>query len=373
MVYAHIHKNRRVTAIFGPVINLHAMKLFSPTTLGNLQLSNRVVMAPMTRSRAIENLPNELMANYYQQRSSAGLIITEGTAPSPNGLGYSRIPGLYNSDHVNGWSKITKAVHDSKSKIFVQIMHTGRIGHTLNLPKGAELLAPSSIAAPGQMYTDAEGLKDHPIPREMTKKDIQNAIDEFAKSAQLAIESGFDGVELHGANGYLIDQFLNPASNQRKDEYGGSPLNRMRFALEVTQAVSAKITPLRVGFRVSPHNSFNGLEADFTGVDEFYGQLSSELQKVGIVYLHSISPPAAANAVKLMRKNFSNSIILNGGYETKRAESDLQGGFADLIAFGRPFISNPNLVKKLQDGAPLATADPQLFYTPGEKGYTDYV
>lgn len=330
-------------------------------------------MAPMTRSRAIDNVPNDLIEKYYVQRASAGLIITEGTAPCPNGLGYARIPGLFKPEHVQAWSKVTKAVHDAGSKIFVQLMHTGRIGHPLNLPSGAELIAPSAIAAPEQMWTDAEGMKDFPVPREMTKKDILQAIDEIVKSAEYAISAGFDGVELHGANGYLIDQFANPGSNQRKDEYGGSAINRMRFALEVTKAVTDKISPSRVGFRVSPHNSFNGLEAAFSGVDEFYGDLAKELNSIGIIYLHSICPPASANAVKLMRGNFKNSLILNGGYEINRAEADLKSNVADLISFGRPFISNPNLAKKLLDGATLNSADPNTFYTPDEKGFTDYV
>src|ERR1035437_5513087 len=220
-------------------------KLMATYRLGSIGLANRIVMAPMTRSRAIDNIPNDLMAKYYEQRSSAGLIITEGTSPSPNGLGYARIPGLYDSKQVEGWKKVTRAVHAKGGKVFVQLMHTGRISHSLNMPKNTVIMAPSAVAAAGQMYTDAGGMKDFPVPQEMTITDIQNVILEYANSSALAIEAGFDGVELHGANGYLIEQFLNPKSNQRKDAYGGSHQNRLRFALEVATAAAKKIGPDR--------------------------------------------------------------------------------------------------------------------------------
>jgi N-ethylmaleimide reductase len=205
--------------------------LYTPVTLADLELKNRVVMAPMTRSRAIGNVPNALMATYYAQRGEAGLIVTEGTTPSPDGLGYTRIPGLFNAAHVAGWRLVTDAVHAQGSRIFVQLMHTGRVGHPNNLPPGARILAPSAVAAAGTMYTDQEGPQPHPVPIEMNEADIAHAIDEFADSAALAIEAGFDGVELHAANGYLIEQFLNTATNHRSDGWGGSIEGRTRFAL----------------------------------------------------------------------------------------------------------------------------------------------
>jgi N-ethylmaleimide reductase len=234
-------------------------KLFSPFTLGPNTLKNRVVMAPMTRSRAEAGVPTDIMATYYGQRAGAGLIITEGTSPSPNGLGYARIPGLYNAAQVAGWRKVTDAVKAGGGKIFVQLMHCGRIGHPTNfVDAGARLVAPSALAAPGTMYTDAAGPQEHPVPEAMTEADIHATIQEYADSAALAIEAGFDGVELHAANGYLIDQFLGLASNHRTDAWGGSVEGRTRFALEVARAVAARIGAGRVGVRVSPYGVFNG-------------------------------------------------------------------------------------------------------------------
>src|SRR4030067_2332770 len=207
--------------------------LFSETTLGTLTLQNRLVMAPMTRNRATGNIPNELMAQHYRQRAAAGLIITEGTSPSPNGLGYPRIPGIFSAEQVAGWKRVTDAVHAQGAKIFIQLMHCGRIGHILNLPAGARILAPSAVVAIGEMYTDAEGLKPHPVPQAMSEADIKAAIGEFAQAAKNALASGFDGVELHSANWYLLEQFIRPNSNQRTHRYGGTIENRARFVLEV--------------------------------------------------------------------------------------------------------------------------------------------
>ncbi|HUP56729.1 MAG TPA: alkene reductase, partial [Bdellovibrionota bacterium] len=254
------------------------MKLFSPTTLGSLELPNRVVMAPMTRSRAIGNVPNELMAEYYASRAVAGLIITEGTAPSPDGLGYARIPGLFNDEQAAGWRKVTDAVHGKGGRIFLQLMHTGRVSHPLNMPKGSRIVAPSAIRLPGQMYTDEKGPLDHPVPEAMNEKDLKKARAEFIHSAGLAVEkAGFDGVELHAANGYLLEQFLNPGSNQRTDSYGGSGENRMRFVLEVTAGVVERIGGDRVGIRLSPYGSFNHMQPHFEEVDRFYGNLGARL------------------------------------------------------------------------------------------------
>lgn len=236
--------------------------LFTSLSTPALALGNRVVMAPMTRSRAVDaNTPNVLMAEYYAQRATAGLIITEGTSPSPNGLGYARIPGLFNEAHVAGWKLVTDAVHAKGGKIFVQLMHTGRVSHAANLPAGAEVIGPTATACPGEMYTDAQGMQPHSAPRAMTAEDIAVAVAEYAKSAQLAIAAGFDGVELHAANGYLMEQFLNANVNQRVDGYGGSIQGRNRFVLEVVRATVQAIGAHRVGIRLSPYGVLNSTGA----------------------------------------------------------------------------------------------------------------
>ncbi|MEP6710858.1 MAG: alkene reductase [Ferruginibacter sp.] len=355
----------------------HSM-LFSPYTLGNLHLANRIVMAPMTRSRALGNVPNKLMEDYYSQRATAGLIITEGTSPSANGLGYPRIPGVYSPAQITKWKKVTDAVHENGGKIFVQLMHTGRITHPLNLPAGAKVVAPSAIAAAAtEMYTDAEGMKPLPVPQALTNETIADTIAEFVHSAKAAIEAGFDGVELHGANGYLLDQFLNPASNIREDSYGGSIENRNRFMIEVATAVANAIGKEKVGIRLSPFGAFNEMVSDDKTADQFTA-LAAALKNTGIVYIHlvdhsSMGAPAVPQFVKDgIRKAFGGTIILSGGYDADRAEADLEAGKGELVAFGKSFISNPHLVERLQTGTALAAPDFNTFYTPGEKGYTDY-
>ena len=351
--------------------------LFTPTQLGGLSLKNRIVMAPLTRSRAIGNLPNTLMDQYYRQRAEAGLIITEGTSPSPNGLGYPRIPGLFNEEQVQGWRRVTDGVHQAGGRIFVQLMHTGRIGHPANLPVGASVVAPSAVAAPGEMWTDAGGLQAHPVPREMSEVDIAESIAEYAAAAELAIQAGFDGVELHAANGYLIDQFLNTASNQRKDRWGGTIENRIRFAVEVAKTTVAAIGAGRVGMRISPYGVFNGQVPD-AEMDALYLRLIDELNTLGLLYIHlvdhsSMGAPEVSTKLKAgIRAAFKGKYILSGGYDVARANADLDAQRGDLVAFGRPFISNPDLVSKLKLGQELVSPDFATFYTPGEKGYTDY-
>lgn len=351
--------------------------LFTPLTLGKLSLANRVVMAPMTRSRAIGNVPNALMEKFYADRAAAGLLITEGVAPSPDGLGYARIPGLFNDEQERGWKRVTDGVHRAGGRIFVQFMHTGRVGHPANLPAGARIVAPSAIAAPGQMWTDGEGMQPHPVPVEMSEADIAKAIGEFAAAARRAIAAGFDGIELHGANGYLIDQFLNTASNQRTDRWGGSLENRVRFAVEVAKAAVAAIGAERVGLRISPYGVFNGMAPD-AEMDALYLRIVGEMNALGIAYIHvvdhsSMGAPEPSPALKAaIRAAFKGRYILSGGYDAARATTDLDAGRGDLVAFGRPFISNPDLVRKLASGAALTAADPATFYTPGEAGYTDY-
>ena len=254
--------------------------LFDPTTLAGLPLKNRLVMAPMTRSRAVEsNSPNALMAEYYGQRAGAGLIVTEGTSPSPNGLGYPRIPGLYSEAQVAGWKLVTEAVHSKGGKIFAQLMHTGRVSAELNLPAGGEIVGPTDVACPGEMYTDAAGMKPHGKPRAMESADIERAVAEHVTASKNALRAGFDGVEVHGANGYLIEQFLNANVNTRVDGYGGSAEGRNRFALEVVRAVADAIGRDRVGIRLSPYGAFNatggfeGVYAQFTYLATGLGRL----------------------------------------------------------------------------------------------------
>ena len=352
-------------------------RLFHSYKLGPITLTSRIVMAPMTRSRSIENVPGDIVAKYYAQRASAGLIITEGTSPSPNGLGYARIPGMFSDAQVAGWKKVTHAVHEKGGHIFVQLMHTGRVSHPLNLPEGARVLGPSPLAAPGEMYTDQKGPQPYPVPEEMTEVDIEVAIAEYASAAKHAIAAGFDGVELHGANGYLIEQFLNTGANQRMDQYGASVEDRCRFALAVVDRVTQAIGKERVGIRLSPYGVFNGTVAD-PETDALYRYLALKLDERKIAYIHLVdhssmgAPKPNPELIADFRKIFKGTLIHSGGYDEKRAEADLEASGADLIAFGRPFIANPNLPAKLKSGAKLHEADQATFYTPGEKGYTDY-
>ena len=353
-------------------------KLFSTYLLGKAELKNRIVMAPMTRSRAIGNIPNDLMATYYGQRADAGLIISEGTSPSPNGLGYSRIPGLFSPEQVNGWKKITTAVHSKGGKIFVQLMHTGRISHQHNLPKGAIIIAPSSVKPAGQMWTDSDGLQDFPTPKAMSSAELFRAKEEYIIAAKNAIAAGFDGVELHGANGYLLEQFISPVSNQRTDSYGGSIENRCRFVIEVAEAVSHAIGKEKVGIRFSPY----GVASDmphYPLIEETYTYLAKKINEIGLVYIHLVdhsamgAPQVPATIKKTIRDIFKGTLILSGGYDLIRAEQDIDNKSGDLIAYGRPFINNPDLVFRLQHSKPLAAElDMKTFYTPDEKGFTDY-
>lgn len=343
----------------------------------NINLKNRVVMAPMTRSRAQDGLPTDIMVEYYSQRSGAGLIITEGTAPSPNGQGYARIPGIYNEQQVAGWKKVTDAVHANGSKIVMQLMHSGRISHPLNLPHGAEVLAPSAIVAGGTIWTDQKGAVPHPTPKEMTIEDIKQTIAEFVTASKNAVKAGFDAVELHGANGYLLEQFLNPHANQRTDEYGGSMENRARLILEIAADVSRAIGSEKVGIRISPFG-VNGDLGPFDALEESYQYLTDQLNQLGIGYIHMVdhsamgAPEVPASLKQDLRSRFSNTFILSGGYDQQSAEEALQAGQGDLVAFGRPFISNPDLVTRFETGAELNDLDFETFYMGGEKGYLDY-
>ncbi|RJP94444.1 MAG: alkene reductase [Desulfobacteraceae bacterium] len=351
--------------------------LFSKTLLGALELQNHLVMSPLTRSRATGNIPNALMKEYYTQRATAGLIITEGTSTSLNGLGYPRIPGIFSKAQIEGWKQITDAVHTKGAKMFIQFMHCGRIAHPLNLPAGARMLAPSAVAAAGEMYTDAEGMKPHPVPQAMTDADIRTAIEEFAIAAKNAMTAGFDGIELHSANGYLLEQFIRPNTNQRTDAYGGTIANRARFVLEVAQASIDAIGKDKVGIRLSPYGVFNDMPI-YDAMESDYTFLAEQLNALELVYVHLVdhspmgAPPVPDTIKATFRKLFKRTLILSGGYDAKRAESDLAAGKCDLIAVGRPFLANPDLVARWQTGAPENAPDMATFYTPGPKGYTDY-
>jgi N-ethylmaleimide reductase len=352
-------------------------KLFSEAMLGSLKLRNHLVMAPMTRNRATGNIPNELMARYYAQRATAGLIITEGTSPSPDGLGYPRIPGVFSEAQISGWKLVTDAVHAENSRIFLQLMHCGRIGHPLNLPDGARVLAPSAVAASGEIYTDAGGMKQFVEPQAMTEREIKATVEEFAQAARNSIAAGFDGIELHGANGYLLEQFIRPNSNHRMDGYGGAIENRARFVLEVTGAAIDAIGRERVGIRLSPYGNFNDMPP-YPGMDSDYHYLATQLDVLRPLYVHlvdhsSMGAPQVPPSIKAMfRDEFNGALILSGGYDAARAEIDLEEGRCDLVAVGRPFLANPDLVARWQSGAPLNEPDMNSFYLSGPEGYTDY-
>ena len=353
-------------------------KLLTPAKVESIQLTNHVVMAPMTRCRAIGNVPNDLMAEYYSQRSEAGLIITEGIAPSPNGLGYARIPGIFNKLQVEGWKKITGAAHKGGAKIVAQLMHSGRISHPLNMPAGSQILAPSAVKPAGQMWTDSEMMQDFPTPKAMTADEIVETKAEYVTAAKNAIDAGFDFVELHSANGYLLEQFLSPVSNVRNDNYGQSIENRCRFVLEVVTAVAETIGKEKTAIRLSPC----GVASDmphYPEIDATYTYLAEQLNKIGIAYIHLVdhsamgAPEVPVELKKRIRSIFKNTLILSGGYDLERAEADILSGLGDLVAFGRPFINNPDLVNRFNNNQPLSQdLKMDLFYAADEKGYTDY-
>lgn len=353
---------------------------FTPYKLGDIVLKNRLVMAPMTRCRATNNLPNELMAEYYAQRASSGLIITEGIAPSPNGLGYARMPGIYTTDQVAGWKAVTDAVHRKGGKIFAQLMHCGRVAQPLNMPEGARVVAPSAIAAVKELWTDEAGNQPCPVPEPIATEDIPAVVAEFVQAAENAVTAGFDGVELHSANGYLLEQFIAPGSNQRSDAYGGSIENRARVVLEIATAVSNRIGAHKTAIRLSPFGLANDI-APYAETEETYRYLSQSLQQLNLVYLHLVDhsdmggAPVPVSLKKTIRQLFRNTLILSGGYgyDMEKTEQDINSGLANLVAIGRPFISNPDLKERLQQQLPLAPAkDVSTYYTPGARGYTDY-
>ncbi len=349
-------------------------KLLTPYHKKALVLKNHLVMAPMTRSRALGNLPNELMAEYYGQRSGAGLIITEGTAPTPEALGYPRIPGIFSAAQTEGWKRVTAAVHAGKGKIFVQLMHTGRIGHTDNLPDGAQLVCASPRKAAGQIFTDTAGPQDHSEPVTLTSEGIGEIIRGHVKAAKNAMAAGFDGIELHGANGYLIEQFLNPHVNARTDQWGGSIRKRSALAVALAKGVAEAIGAEKVGIRFSPFSALGDLAAyDEQETHETYAYLAQRLEEIGIAYIHiGVNAPIPQKTFDAIRAAFSGTLILCNGLTPATGAAALEAGFADLVAFGRSFLANPDLDARIAEGAALNQPDYTTLYTPGAKGYTDY-
>lgn len=348
--------------------------LLKPYDKNGFSLKNHLVMAPMTRSRAIDNIPNDLMAEYYGQRSGAGLIITEGTSPTPESLGYPRIPALFSNEQIIGWKKTTSAVHAGGSKIFVQLMHTGRIGHEDNLPKGLHLVSSAAVRAAGSIFTDTKGLQEHSQPVALTSEGVKEVINGHVLASANAIEAGFDGVELHGANGYLIEQFLNPNLNNRTDEYGGSVQARAKFVIDMVKETGARIGFDKIGIRFSPFSSMGDLKA--YGEDEVietYKYLAAELGKLRICYLHiGLSPAVNDDFLREINENFGGTLIICNGLTPETAENAVHSGRTDLTAFGRSFLANPDLPQRIAEKAELNQPDMSALYTPGSRGYTDY-
>ncbi len=345
--------------------------LFDPVNVGLYPLPNRVVMAPMTRNRATaDGVLTALNAEYYRQRASAGLIVTEGTQPSAVGQGYLSTPGLHTDEQEAGWRTVADAVHSAGGRIFTQLMHAGRIGHPDLLPDGLHPVAPSAIAAAGQAFT-AKGPRDYLTPRALETHEVAATITDFADAARRAVAAGLDGVELHGANGYLIQQFLAGSTNRRTDGYGGSVTGRIRFAVEVTEAVAQAVGPDRVGLRISPGGVYNDIAEDDT--QELYTALVEAIAPLDLAYLHVVEAADAAVNEKI-RATFPGALIVNrpgtgAGADTRQ---ELLDRGADLVSFGRGFISNPDLVERFRTGAALATPDESTFYGGDHRGYTDY-
>jgi N-ethylmaleimide reductase len=352
--------------------------LFDSYTLGALALSNRLVMNPMTRCRAdAEGVVGALQVEYYSQRASAGLIVTEGIGPSANGKGYARIPGIWTPAQVEAWKAVTAGVHAKGGKIFAQLMHTGRVSHSANMPVGSKILAPSAVKLDGQMYTDALGLQDYPVPEVMTEADVQQAKTEMVQACKNAIAAGFDGVELHAANGYLLEQFLSPSTNKRTDAWGGSVEKRIRFVVEVAREAAAAIGGDKLGIRISPYGTNSGMAA-YPEVEAEYLALLPLLAEAGLVYVHLVDHSAMGAPVvplafkQALRKAWPRTFFVGGSLDQKSGQQALNDGITDLVGIGRAFISNPDLVERMKKGLPLTEADGATFFMPGAKGYTDY-
>lgn len=350
--------------------------LFSPFQLGPLTLPNRFVMAPLTRGRANpDRVPNDLMVEYYTQRAAAGLIITEATAVSPQGYGWLGAPAIYNEAQAAGWRKVTDAVHAAGGRIFLQLWHMGRVSHP-DFLNGELPVGPSAIAAQGDIHTPM-GKKLYVAPRALETAEVAGIVQDYAHGTRLARQAGFDGVEIHGANGYLIDQFLRDGSNHRTDQYGGSIENRVRLLTEVTAAVVREWSADRVGVRLSPLGQFNDMQ-DSTPVQTFT-RAAQESNRLGLAYLHVLeglpghwSHVAGEQVTPHLRRAFHGPLMANAGYDAQAAERAINAGETDLVAFGVPFLANPDFIERVQRGASLNPPDMATFYTPGVKGYTDY-
>lgn len=351
--------------------------LLSPFQLGPLHLPNRVVMAPMTRNRAGPgNVPHALNAIYYAQRAGAGLIVSEATQVSPQGQGYPGTPGIHSAEQVAGWKLVTEAVHAAGGRIFLQLWHVGRISHPSLQPGGALPVAPSAIAPAGQAWT-LDGMKPYVTPRALETLEIAGVIEDFRRGALHAREAGFDGVELHGANGYLVDQFLRDGTNKRTDRYGGSALNRARFLIETTEALIAVWSAARVGVRLSPTNPYNDV-ADSNPAATFASAVG-ELNRFGLLYLHIVEPsvgdpiPAGESPdIRFFRKLWRGALIANKGYDRERANAVIRDGMADLVSFAALYLANPDLPERFRRGAAFNPPDRKTFYGGGAPGYTDY-
>jgi N-ethylmaleimide reductase len=351
-------------------------RLFQEIQLGSVLLKNRFVMAPMTRCRAGEsNVPTTLSGVYYAQRATAGLIVTEATQISPTGVGYPNTPGIHSPEQVAGWRKVTDAVHGAGGRIFLQLWHVGRVSHSLWL-NGEPPVSSSAVAPRGEVYTPA-GMKPFEVPRALDLSEIPGVIEEYRRGAQNALAAGFDGVEIHGANGYLPDQFLRDGVNKRTDDYGGSVENRGRFLLEVVDAVTGVWGKDRVGVRLSPSGSFNDMSD--SNPEKTFSHVIGELEKRGIVYVHLVEGNDAdvrhggrIVPTSIFRPLFKRALIVCGDYVQDRAEKVLAEGGADLVAFGRPFLANPDLPRRFLEKAPLHEPDSATFYGGTEMGYTDY-
>ncbi len=351
--------------------------LFTPFRLGPLDLPNRVVMAPMTRNRAGPgNAPTALNATYYAQRASAGLIVTEATQVSPQGLGYPGTPGIHSAEQVAGWKLVTEAVHAAGGQIFLQLWHVGRISHPSLQPGGALPVAPSAIAPAGQAWT-LDGMKPYVTPHALTESEIKGVVEDYRRGAANAKSAGFDGVELHGANGYLIDQFLRDKSNQRTDRYGGSAQNRARFLIEVSEALIGEWGAARVGVRLSPTNPFNDMGDGNPAMT--FSTAVGELNRLGPSYLHIVEPgdtdPVPAGEVpnlRFFRRLWRGPLIANKGYDLSRANAALREGAADLVSFATLFLANPDLPERLRRSGPFNAGERKTFYGGGAAGYTDY-
>jgi N-ethylmaleimide reductase len=355
-----------------------AADIFAPVPVGPFTLPNRIVMAPMTRSRATaDGLPSPHAATYYAQRASAGLIVSEAAYVAPEGVGSPGTPGICTEEQAAGWRPVTQAVHLRGGRIFLQLWHVGRISHPCMQPGGGLPVAPSAVAAQGHVFT-SHGMQPLVTPRALETAEVNALVNRFAHAARMARAAGFDGIDLHAANGYLIDQFLRSDSNHRLDRYGGSVANRARLLTEIVEAVSAVWGPDRVGVRVSPLQEHNSMRDRAPG--SLFGHVAEVLARIGIAYLHVVEPclghPMASEEgqqmLRLLRSSFPGPMVVDGGLDLGSAQAALAGTGADLVAFASPFIANPDLVERLAGGLPLATPDRRLFYEGGDHGYIDY-